>query len=117
MLTRSNRALEDGLSTGRCYFLPQTWCPAFLLSPRRARTGGGARDRPSGVGANAAMLEGRSWVALTSHKSSSGAKLYLVVEAFKCKKPSKTQFCLFSGTNTKKTAEVENAEWEIQDSH
>ena len=99
--------LEDATSCPRHGALP-SYSP-----PGGARTGGGARDRPSGVGANAAMLEGHSWIALTSHKSSSGVKLYLVVEAFKCKKPSKTQFCLFSGTNTKKTAEVENAEWEI----
>lgn len=29
------------------------------------------------------------WGALTSHKSSPGEELYFVVEAFKCKKPSK----------------------------
>lgn len=67
-------------------------CPRHCTLPSGSPKGGlGFWELRQG----AAMQEDCPWMphlwgALASHKSSSGEKLYFVVEAFKCKKPSKT---------------------------
>lgn len=79
---RSSHALEDGLLIARPLFLPCTLRLAFPLSHERTLPGRGTHFGSWELRRGAVVLEGRLWmphywVALTSHRSSSGKELCL----------------------------------------